>query len=340
MGRTRYTVSGILLAAWMASASPVMGDDGSVSFAPEANADTRQLATELVARGLPDAWLEQSLGLARYRQEVLDAMDGAAERRLVWHEYRDIFMSEERIDAGAAFIAAHRDAFERAQEVYGVPPEVIAAIIGVETYYGRHKGQHKVLDSLATLAFYHPSRGDFFRGELAAFLEIAYQQQVEPDSVYGSYAGAMGYPQFIPTSYQAYAVDFDGDGRRDLWENPVDAIGSVANYFAEHGWRAGAPIYHEAQGPERVPGELEVNLTTPPATRVDALRAFGIEPVDALDPALDVTPLALELDDGRLRYGVGEFNFYVITRYNHSHLYAMAVTELADAIAQKLEAQG
>ncbi|WP_447556100.1 lytic murein transglycosylase B [Vreelandella sp. EE22] len=339
MGRTQSRVSGFFLAALVAS-GPVSAGEEPISLAPDDNPATQQLVEELSVQGIPEAWLTQALDQATFSQSVLDAMEGAAERRLMWHEYRDIFISDERIAQGAEFILAHAEAFERAQQEYGVPAEVIAAIIGVETYYGRFKGQHRVLDSLATLAFYHPSRGTFFRGELAAFLEITYQQQVAPESIDGSYAGAMGYPQFIPTSYQAYAVDFDGDGRRDLWENPVDAIGSVANYFAEHNWRPGAPIYHEAEGFGDGLDALDFNQTSAPETTVTQAREAGLEPDQALDPALEIIPLELELADGQMRYRVGEYNFYVITRYNHSHLYAMVVTELAEAIAQTLEDQG
>lgn len=307
-------------------------------FAPQQNADSQALMGELVEQGLPQAWLEEALGQATYTQSVLDAMEGAAERRLKWHEYRAIFLTQQRIEEGAEFIDAHADALARAESTYGVPAEVIAAIIGVETYYGRHKGQHRVLDSLATLAFHHPTRGAFFRGELAAFLRIAYEQEVDPTELRGSYAGAMGYPQFIPTSYQAYAVDFDDDGRRDLWENPVDAIGSVANYFAEHNWRPGGDIYHLASGPEVLPiellQELSFNQTSSPAVSIAQLAAHGIEADEPLDDNLLVIPLALEFADGETRYRFGEYNFYVITRYNHSHLYAMAVTELAEAIAE------
>ncbi|MFG6667438.1 lytic murein transglycosylase B [Halomonas sp. HNIBRBA4712] len=352
MGRTGHSVSGALLALAMA-ATPALAEDisstdaapseavaSATSFDPAEHAGAGELFDELVEQGIPRAWLIDAFDHAHYRQNVLDAMEGAAERRLRWHEYRDIFMSDERVAEGAAFIDAHRDAFERAEATYGVPPEVIAAIIGVETYYGRFKGDHRVLDSLATLAFYHPTRGAFFRGELAAFLEIAYQQQVAPESVVGSYAGAMGYPQFIPTSYQAYAVDFDGDGRRDLWENPVDAIGSVANYFAEHRWQPGAPIYHDAEGSESARQALSFNQTRAPSVTAGEASEAGLVSLEPLAPERKVVPLALELADGQTRYGLGEYNFYVITRYNHSHLYAMAVVELANAIAKTLEGQG
>lgn len=343
----RKTSSYLLVAllSWGAPAAfaeePSQGQAPSV--APEQNADSQALMAELVQQGLPQDWLKDALGQAAYTQSVLDAMEGAAERRLKWHEYRAIFLTQQRIEEGAEFIEAHAQAFARAENIYGVPAEIIAAIIGVETYYGRHKGQHRVLDSLATLAFYHPTRGSFFRGELAAFLRIAYEQDVEPGELHGSYAGAMGYPQFIPTSYQAYAVDFDDDGRRDLWDNPVDAIGSVANYFSEHGWRAGEAIYHQATGPDELSSalrqQLSFNQTSSPSVSIAQLAAHGIEPIEPFDDDMLVMPLAFEFADGEIGYRLGENNFYVITRYNHSHLYAMAVTELSEAIAALHEEQ-
>lgn len=305
----------------------------AAGFDPAQHPDVRALVGELAEQGLDADWLTATMRQADYRQEVLDAMSGAAERRLVWHEYRDIFLGAERIAEGAAFIEDHAQAFARAEAEYGVPPEIIAAILGVETRYGAITGDHRVLDSLSTLAFHHPRRGDFFRGELAAFLQIAHEQGVAADSLKGSYAGAMGYPQFIPTSYRAYAVDFNDDGQRNLWSDPADAIGSVANYFAEHRWQPGAPIYHEAQGPAELPSGVDVNRTAPPDRTVAELDELGITPVAPLAADTRVLPLALELADGRRRYRLARHNFYVITRYNHSHLYAMAVTELAEAIA-------
>ncbi|MDT0499379.1 MULTISPECIES: lytic murein transglycosylase B [unclassified Halomonas] len=304
-------------------------------FAPEHHDGARQLVNELVDEGIERAWLENAMQQANYRQEVLDAMSGAAERRLRWDEYRAIFLDDERIEAGVAFIEAHPEAFARAEAEYGVPEEIIAAILGVETRYGRITGKHRVLDSLSTLAFHHPRRGDFFRGELAAFLEIAYQQRVAPQEPQGSYAGAMGYPQFIPTSYRAYAVDFDDDGLRDLWNNPVDAIGSVANYFAEHGWQAGEPILYAAEGPAQPPEGIDFNRAARrPAVSAGALRQAGIKVPAALADERLLLPVALEEGEGNWRYMLGDVNFYVITRYNHSHLYAMAAMELAEAIAK------
>ncbi|OAZ98443.1 lytic murein transglycosylase B [Halomonas sp. G11] len=323
-------------------ASPLMAEDAE-NFDPEHHSGARALVKSLKDEGLPGDWLNRQLRQARLRQSVLDAMAGAAERHLEWHEYRDIFMTQQRIEEGVEFQQAHQEAFAKAEDVYGVPRDIITAIIGVETYYGRYRGDHPVLDSLATLAFEHPSRGDFFTRELGAFLQIAYEQQVDPAALKGSYAGAMGYPQFIPTSYQAYAVDFDEDGQRDLWNNPVDAIGSVANYFAEHGWQEGGAVYYPAKGPETAPSDLTINQITPPDTSLEALEGAGItsdEALDALDENASVTPLVLTLGDGQLMYRLGVHNFYVITRYNHSHLYAMVVAELAEAIAAEAQAVG
>lgn len=339
MNRARSKAGGYAIAMLVACSAPAVLAEEEVSFDPQDNAQTQQLVDELTQQGVPSEWLDQALSQASYRQEVLDAMAGAAERRLRWFEYRAIFMTEQRIEEGAAFMQEYADTLARAQSEYGVPPEVITAIIGVETYYGRHKGSHKVLDSLATLAFHHPARGTFFRGELAAFLKIAYEQEVAPSSLYGSYAGAMGYPQFIPTSYQAYAVDFDDDDRRDLWNNPVDAIGSVANYFAEHGWQRDGAIYHQANGPDTPPDGLSFNQTVRPTTTAADAAEQGVVSEAALADDTPVVPLLLEYADGRQSYRLGEYNFYVITRYNHSHLYGMAVAELAEAIKQQAEAE-
>ncbi|MFC3286304.1 lytic murein transglycosylase B [Litchfieldella rifensis] len=328
------TAWGLAAGLWLALLP--LATDAAMNFDPGQHDDVAALIDELEARGIERDWLVDVMQDAEYQQGVLDAMAGAAERRLRWDEYREIFLQPERIERGVAFIDAHREAFARVEDEYGVPAEIVAAIIGVETSYGRHTGHHRVIDSLSTLAFHHPSRGSFFRGELLAFLEITREQQVNPGSLKGSYAGAMGYPQFIPTSYRAYAVDFDGDGMRDLWGNPVDAIGSVGNYFAEHGWQPGAPIYSEAQGPEVPPSALAFNQTRPPYVALQALAEYGVQPLEkTFDADERVIPLALDHTDGSYRYRLGHGNFYVITRYNHSHLYAMAVTELAEAILAK-----
>ncbi|WP_413614142.1 lytic murein transglycosylase B [Halomonas sp. M20] len=332
----RQTTGAVFATAMLLSQTAQAKED----FDPAQNSETQALVKELEARGIDRDWLELALQQAEFRPAVLEAMTGAAERRLVWHEYRDIFIKPQRIEEGVAFIKAHREAFDRAQSKYGVAPEVIAAIIGVETFYGRHTGTHRVIDSLATLAFHHPKRGDFFRGELAAFLELTSEQNVDPLTLQGSYAGAMGFPQFIPTSYQAYAVDFDGDDKRDLWHNPVDAIGSVGNYFARHGWSADGAIVTAAKGPATPPKEIDFNRTQKPYASIGTLRTQGVEAdAGSLEDSSQVVPLALEVEDGTMRYELGHNNFYVITRYNHSHLYAMAVTTLAQRIRNALESE-
>ncbi|WP_254277265.1 lytic murein transglycosylase B [Halomonas sp. 3H] len=331
---SRFHGSSALAWAVGAGLSLLAATAAAADFDPRRHEGTRALVGELAEKGIERGWLERVMGEAAFQQGVLDAMAGAAERRLRWDEYRRIFLQPERIHRGVTFIEAHRDAFRRAEAEYGVPAEVIAAIIGVETSYGRFTGRHRVLDSLATLAFHHPTRGDFFRGELGAFLEITHEQGVEPGELQGSYAGAMGYPQFIPTSYRAYAVDFDDDGIRDLWTNPVDAIGSVGNYFAEHGWRAGDPLYYEAEGPATPPADIDFNRAArPPAVPAAALANAGLEVPEELAEDHRLLPVSLEDGEQNWRYVLGEHNFYVITRYNHSHLYAMAVIELAEAIA-------
>jgi membrane-bound lytic murein transglycosylase B len=336
--RFRLQAAAMVLGALGVAGSAVAAPD----FDPrQAGSDAAVLVDELSQQGLPRDFLVDTLSQANASQEVLDAMSGAAEFRMEWPEYRAIFMSDQRIEEGAAFMREYREALDRAQAEYGVDPEVITAIIGVETYYGRYTGKHRVLDSLATLAFEHPQRGDFFRGELAAFLRLTFEQDVDPGTLLGSYAGAMGYPQFIPTSYDAYAVDFDDDGKRDLWHNPVDAIGSVASYFSEHDWRAGEAVYQAAEGPETPPDAIALNQTSRPSVTLDEAAQAGIKPVGsgaesfAQDFERLVVPLRFAMEEGAPEYRLGGFNFYVIMRYNHSHLYAMAVAELAEAIAQK-----
>ena len=186
--------------------------------------------------------LEEVLAAAERRQDIIDLMRRPAERRLNWHEYRKIFLDEQRIAGGVEFWQQNQATLERAEKEYGVAPEVIVAIIGVETRYGRVTGRHRVVDALMTLAFDYPPRASFFRKELTQFLLLAREEGKNPTSLTGSYAGAMGFGQFIPSSYRNYAVDFDRDGVRDIWQNRTDAIGSVANYFSRHGWRGAAQV--------------------------------------------------------------------------------------------------
>ena len=280
--------------------------------------------------GFDAAALGDLLDKAQVRQSILDAIARPAEKRLNWGEYRKIFLTPERVRGGLAYWKKNERILSRAQEKYGVPPEIIVAIIGVETRYGRHAGTYPVLDALTTLGFHYPPRAAFFRRELEQFLLLARTEGMDPSQPLGSYAGAMGRPQFIPSSYRSYAIDFDADGKRNIWDDDADVIGSVANYFARHGWQAGQTVARRVHGASAVSPEL-IQDDAKPDRPVSAFAAKGI-PVDpTLPPDAPAALLALQTDQGT-QYWLALTNFYVITRYNHSPLYAMAVYQLADAI--------
>ena len=267
-----------------------------------------------------------------FRDDIIARMNRPAERVLVWHEYREIFLDRQRIEGGVAFWREHADTLARAEQVYGVPPEIIVAIIGVETRYGRITGRDVVMDALTTLAFDFPRRADFFRSELEHYLLLTREERIDPLSLRGSYAGAMGIAQFMPSSYRAYAIDFNGDGRRDLWNNPVDAIGSVASYLAAHGWQRDGLITVDAVVNNPQAATLISNGLDRPSRSLVAWRDLGVRSqVVGLDPQLPAHLLEFEAPWGSW-YQLGFNNFYVITRYNRSRLYAMAVHELAQSI--------
>lgn len=266
------------------------------------------------------------------RQDILDLISRPAERVLVWHEYKKIFITQSRIDGGKKFMAKYAEALNRAEQEYGVPAEVITSIIGVETFYGGNKGRHRVIDALATLSFDYPPRAKFFRGQLVEFLNLTNKEGLNPLLPMGSYAGAMGYPQFIPTSYRDFAVDYDGDGFADIWTNPVDAIGSVANYFVAHGWQKNQPVVAAVKTLKEDNSLTELRLNRFNRLTLAEAKAAGIEPTNQqLADDLNVIPMAFALEDKEL-YLLGRQNFYVITRYNHSRMYALAVYELAEAL--------
>jgi len=219
---------------------------------------------------------------------------------------------------------------ERAEAKFGVPPELVVATIAAETLFGRMMGVHPVLDSLATLAFLDPRRPDFFRSELEQFLLLTRELDVDPAQVRGSFAGAMGIPQFMPSSYRKFAVDFDGDGRIDLWKNAADAIGSVANYYRVFGWVSGGPVAVRVSAPPEV-ADAQVKLGIKPHTPVSVLRDLGVAPVADVDMTLSAMVFPLITREGT-EYWLGFDNFYVITRYNRAIHYAMAVNELAREI--------
>lgn len=279
--------------------------------------------------GIPAAEVKQWLTQAEKMDSVLEAIQRPAEGTMNWARYQDIFLTEKRTNAGKNFLENQAEVLQAAEDKYGVPKEIITAIIGVETYYGTRQGSYRVLDSLSTLAFDYPKRPLFWR-ELKAMFALARDEGVDPGTIKGSYAGAMGYGQFIPTSYLAYAVDGDGDGKRDLWGNPIDAIHSVANYFKVHGWKTGEPVTQRV----KVSGdsyEPLVNVSRKPQHVVSDLTTAGVTltyPVAGDNPA---NLIKLEGKQGD-EFWLGEYNFYVITQYNHSKLYAMAVYQLSESL--------
>jgi membrane-bound lytic murein transglycosylase B len=264
-------------------------------------------------------------------QKIIETMSRPAERVVPWFEYRNIFLTEERIATGVSFWNEHAATLERIAERYGVAPEMIVAIVGIETYFGTRMGRYRVLDALATLAFAYPPRASFFASELESFLLLAREEQVDVDAALGSYAGAMGAGQFIPSSYRAYAVDGDADGKRDLWSNWDDVFGSVANYFAKHGWKAGEPVMESAGRTDDFAGPEPSNSLELGAT-VGSLATMGYVFTTSLPSDAPAAAYSFEAAGGGSEYWIGYHNFRVVTRYNRSTKYALAAHQLAQAI--------
>ncbi len=280
----------------------------------------------------PRAELESVLAGAIVDQKTIDLMNRQYEA-LPWHKYRDLFINDARINSGVAFWREHRDLLEAAEEKYGVPPEIMVALLGVETHYGTRLGDRRVLDSLVTLTADYPRRSDFFGGELRTFLNTTRSEGIPPDSVLGSYAGAIGIPQFMPTSYEAYAVDFNGNGRRDLVNEMEDAVGSVANYLHVHGWRRGETIFAPVSASLPNSAEALVGKRAKLTHDTAELASAGVV-FDQRGASDKASLFSLAQESGRT-YVVGFRNFYAITRYNPSVNYAMAVTELSMQIAAR-----
>jgi membrane-bound lytic murein transglycosylase B len=303
--------------------------------------DAQQLALDIANRHkLPQAWVMNSLAQARYREVVTRLIMPAANPGAKnWAAYRSRFVEPQRLRAGQRFWQAHADTLQRAEQRFGVPAQVIAGVIGVETLYGRDMGRFRVLDALATLSLDFPSgrsdRSAFFRQELGEFLAMCQEQGLEPTQVLGSFAGAIGWPQFMPSSIRQHAVDFDGDGHIDLVNSPADAIGSVANFLARHGWQAGWPTHYPVRPPASGPSLDE--LLAPdirPTFTAQRMQALGAKLSD--DAMNHAGPLALVLlhNAGKApTYVAGTRNFYALTRYNQSSYYALAVIELGEAIS-------
>jgi len=297
-----------------------------------ARPDVRAFIDEMTAKhGMDRAELNSLFDSVESKQAILDAISRPAERTIPWFEYRERFLTPQRIQKGLAFWKQHDERLA-AITAAGLPAQMVVGILGVETSFGEITGRYRVIDALSTLAFDYPPRSPYFRGELEQFLLLIREEAVDPHKAIGSYAGAMGAPQFMPTSYRKWAVDADADGQRNLWSSWDDVIGSIANYFKDHGWRTGEPVSVPATVADpdlsRFTLGIELNET------IQSLRDKGVAFEIDLPPA---TPALLIVGQGRdgPEYRVGFNNFYVITRYNRSPMYAMAVYDLGQAIASQ-----
>ena len=308
----------------------IAGHAASAAAQQPLRAEVAAFIEEMVRKhGFERAALRRVFSQVQWRPEIVRAMSAPATAR-PWHEFRSRYIDATRIAGGVKFWEENAAALLRAGRDYGVPEEIIVATIGIETFYGRNTGTVKVIDALATLAFAFPARAELFRGELEEYLLLAREAGFDSLSVRGSYAGAMGIPQFLPSSYRKYALDFDGDGRRNLWGDPADAIGSVANYYRTFGWLTGEPVTVPVEA-----GESGIDVTIAagikPQLKVGELRRRGVVPLAPVSDEAEAALFAVETESG-LRYWLGLQNFYVITRYNRSVNYAMAVYELAREI--------
>ena len=297
----------------------------------------KNLVSELSTdSGLDSVWVEAIVRDAVYQDSIIKAITRPAEK-FPWYRYRKIFISDSNAELGVKFWNTHEETLTRAENEFGVDAAIIVAIVGVETRFGKITGRHRVIDSLVTLVLGYPRRKEFFQKELAEFIRLADEENLNVFNVRGSYAGAMGIPQFISSSYRNYAVDFNGNQRRDLLTETSDAIGSIGNYLSRHGWSAGGPIFTSLSLKDANNAELV------PTKGLKTDRTFGeiADQVKIPDQQLTIEPgqkigvVKLETDEDQIEYRVAFPNFYVITTYNRSNLYAMAVTELANLISAK-----
>ena len=283
--------------------------------------------------GYEKSYLEAVFQRAKYQERVVRIMNRQPEGTMTWERYRVIMVNESRISAGKEFIKSHRQDLQRAEKIYGVPGEIIASIIGIETRYGRIKGNIRVIDSLSTLAFDYPRRSKFFKVQLEEFLLLSREENFNLEEIEGSIAGAMGYGQFMPDSYRDYAVDFDYDGVRDILNNPIDAIGSVANFLSKKGkWKPNVPIAIRAKAISEV---KEITSSFKPYMTEIELEEFGLEATEIIPSNLKFVPISLNLEDG-YEYWLGFDNYQSISRYNRSKLYVMAVFEFSNSLSKFL----
>jgi membrane-bound lytic murein transglycosylase B len=280
--------------------------------------------------------LVELMSKANYSQRVVDSMNSPYEAK-PWDVYQPLFVTDERIKGGVEFWNKHADILKRAEKEYGVPPQIIVATIGVETKYGRFMGDYLVLDALTTLAFTYPKRQEMFRKQLESYILLLSEEDIDPEETHGSYAGAIGKPQFMPGSYRAYAVDFNGDGRRDLLNSTADAIGSVANYYHIHGWRKGELVTLPAKA-EGGYYQQHLNQWLKPTTTIAELSKAGVEASQQLPVHTRCNLIQLDVGNKKELW-LGFHNFYVITHYNTNNQYAMAVYQLSQKILEQRKAE-
>ena len=327
----RLVACSLALLCRAGAAQDIAVDEGAVETARGAFVD-RMVAEH----GFDRAELTATLASAEINRDVLQAISRPAERVVPWYEYRKIFLTPTRIDAGVQFWRDNAALIEATARERKVEPELLLAIVGIESLFGQRMGRYRVLDSLSTLAFAYPPRARFFGSELEAFLLVSREEGAQVLDALGSYAGAMGAGQFIPSSFRAYAIDADADGRRDLWGDWADILASVANYFQSHGWQSGEPIAAPAMRRADASGaepkeSLELNET------VGSLTSRGYVFATELPAESKALVFALEHDEDSPEYWVGFHNFYVITRYNRSVKYALAAYQLSMAIREGYE---
>ena len=298
------------------------------------NDETTQFIDYMAQKhGYDKSYLEAIFQRAKYQERVVRIMNRQPEGTMTWQRYRGIMVNESRISAGKEFIKSHKQDLKRAEKIYGVPAEIIASIIGIETRYGRIKGNIRVIDSLSTLAFDYPRRSKFFKVQLEEFLLLSREENFNLEEIEGSIAGAMGYGQFMPDSYRDYAVDFDNDGVRDILNNPIDAIGSVANFLNKKGkWKPNVPIAMRAKAISKV---KEITSSFKPYMTEIELEEFGLEATEIIPSNLKFVPISLNLEDG-YEYWLGFDNYHSISRYNRSKLYVMAVFEFSNSLSKFL----
>lgn len=327
--RLQPPLMSLLLATFAGLAAPV------TAFASYAErVEARAFAAEMAQRHAFDAAeVASTLALARHDADVIRLITPPSRKGTrSWRTYRARFLDHTRIDGGMQFWDEHAEILDRAARETGVPAEIIVAIIGVETIYGRNTGSFETLSALATLAFDYPPRAELFRRELEALFLLAREQGRAPASYYGSFAGALGYPQFLPSSVRTYAVDFDGNGSIDFDVDAVDAIGSVANYLRVHGWQPGAPVAERARLGAATDAATLVAAGIEPSLAPALLADNGVSTADGRAAAQTATLIDLETPGADTEYWLGYRNFFVITRYNRSSFYAMSVFELAEAL--------